>query len=181
MRAPQSLVRLRSRWDAQPKRVRYSALGALGAVAVAVTAALGVPALRRDPVERAVARGDLRAARTEFQQRQAAEAAARAYDLGRIAEARRSYVVAATKYASATRQGEARALQRLIEMTKDQSCSARSAAAGALGKLRDSRGMRALEELRQASFADERKTASRTAACDSKRAAREALKRARRV
>jgi hypothetical protein len=173
------LNRVRSSWQAQPKWWRLSAVGTAAAGVLAVAAAVGVPALRRDPVERAVARGDLRAAQTELQQRQVAAAAAHSYDLGRIAEARRSYRVAAAKYGAATRQGEERGLQRLIEMTREPACAAREAAADALGKVRDARGVRALEELRRSKFADERKKSRR--ACDSKRAAREALKRARKV
>ena len=164
----------RSRWQALPKWARFSAIGAIAAAA----GLCGLVLLHRDPVERAVARGDLRAARTELRQRQVAEAGARSYDVGRIAEAQKSYRAAAASYITAMRQGDDRGLQRLVAMTSDSSCPARSAAAVALAKVHDKRSVRALQELRRARFADERRKSRR---CDSRRAARDALKRARKA
>ena len=110
-----------------------------------------------------------------------AEQGARSYDAGRIAEAQGSFRAAAASYVAATRQGDERGLSRLIEMTRDPSCPARSAAAVALAKVHDERSVRALKELRRARFADERKKSRRHPACDSRRVARDALKRARKV
>lgn len=139
-------------------------------------------AFRGDSVERAVARGDLHAARTELKQRQVADAGARSYDAGRIAEAQRSYRNAVASYLTAKRQGDDRGLERLIEMTRDPSCVARSAAASGLGTVRDERAVRALKELRHARFADEhgKKRSRRASGCNSAQAARKALKRAKR-
>jgi len=149
----------------------------------AVVAAAGLcifGAFHGDPVERAVARGDLHAAQTELKQRKVADAGARSYDAGRIAEAQKSYHAAVARYLTASRQGDDRGIQRLIDMTRDPSCVARSAAASGLGKVRDDRALRALKELRSARFADEhgRKRARRSS-CNSAVAARKALKRAK--
>jgi hypothetical protein len=151
----------------------------------AAVAALGLclfAGLRGDPVERAVARGDLHAAKTELKQRQVADSGARSYDAGRIAEAQKSFRAAAASYVTANRQGDQRGLERLIEMTRDPNCPARSAAASALGQMRDGRAVHALQELKRARFADERhKKGSRRSSCDSAQAARRALKRSRKA
>ncbi|HWE24300.1 MAG TPA: HEAT repeat domain-containing protein [Myxococcales bacterium] len=150
---------------------------------VALIGLVGYLALRRgDPVERAVARGDLQAAKTELKQKQVADSGARSYDAGRIAEAQKSYRAAAASYMTAMRQGDARGLDRLIDMTRDQSCPARSAAASALGQVRDDRAVQALHELRRAKFADERRGKKHKASsCNSAQAARKALKRSKRA
>src|SRR2546428_13767092 len=149
MMLPPIYHRLRARWQTLPRETRLLAIAAL-----TVAAALGSYAIfRGDPVERAVARGDLHAAKTELRQRQTADAGARSYDTGRIAEAQGSFRAAAASYVTATRQGDERGLERLIEMTRDRSCPARSAAASALGALHDQRGVRALKELRRGEVA----------------------------
>ena len=172
--------RLRSRWLALAPRAR--AMIICGGVAIA--GILTYAAVRRgDPVERAVARGDLHAAKTELKQRQVADAGARSYDVGRIAEAQKSFRAAATSYVTAMRQGDQRGLDRLVEMTRDASCPARSAAASALGQVRDGRAVHALQELKRAKFADERrgKKSRKAASCNSGQAARKALKRSRKA
>jgi hypothetical protein len=170
--------RLRSSWRALPVWARFSAVGAVFLAAGLCTFA----ALAGDPVERAVARGDLRAARTELRHRQVADAGAQSYDTGRVAEAQKSFRAAAMSYAAAARQGDRRGLDRLIELTRDQSCPARSAAAAGLARLHDERGVRALEELRHSKFADESTKKTRhSAVCHSRRVARDALKRARKA
>jgi hypothetical protein len=170
--------RLRSHWFALAPRVRAMLICGVVAVAGLATYAL---VRKGDPVERAVARGDLQAAKTELKQKQVADAGARTYDAGRIAEAQKSYRTAATSYVTALRQGDQRGLDRLIDMTHDSSCPARSAAASALGQVRDDRAIRALKDLRHAKFADERKgKRSRHSACNSAQAARKALKRTKR-
>jgi HEAT repeat protein len=138
-------------------------------------------AFRGDSVERAVARGDLHAAQTELKQKKVADAGARSYDAGRIAEAQKSYRVAVISYLTANRQGDDRGLQRLIDMTRDPSCVARSAAASGLGKVRDDRAVHALVELRRARFADEHGKRHRRSNCNSALAARKALKRVKRA
>jgi HEAT repeat protein len=151
--------------------------------AVAFVGLAGYAVFRHgDPVERAVARGDLQAAKTELKQQQVAAAGARSYDQGRIAEAQKSYRAAAASYMVAMRQGDQRGLDRLIDMTRDQSCPARSAAASALGQVRDARAVHALVELRKAKFADERHGKKRKSPpCNSAQAARKALKRSKRA
>ena len=80
------------------------------------------------------------------------------------------------------RQGDDRGLERLIDMTRAPACPARTAAAAALGGVRDARSVRALLDLKRARFADERgKKKRRSSSCNSALAARRALKRARKA
>jgi hypothetical protein len=178
MQLPPIYFTLRSKWLALSPRAR-----AMSVCAVVAAAGLCLfAAFRGDPVERAVARGDLHAAKTELKQRQVADAGARSYDAGRIAEAQGSFRAATASYLTAMRQGDERGLERLIDMTRAPSCPARAAAASALGSVRDSRGVHALQELKRARFADERsKKKSRRSSCNSALAARKALKRARKA
>ncbi len=178
MPLPPIYYQLRSRWLALSPRARAMAICAV----VAVAGLCVYAAFRGDSVERAVARGDLHAAKTELKQRQTLDAGARSYDAGRIAEAQGSFRAATVSYIAAMRQGDERGLERLIEMTRAPSCPARSAAALALGKVRDDRGVRALHELPRARFADEHgKKSRRASGCNSAQAARKALKRARKA
>jgi hypothetical protein len=170
--------RLRMRWLALSPRARAMAICA--AVAAVGLSVYGI--FRGDSVERAVARGDLHAAKAELKQREVADSGARSYDAGRIAEAQKSYRVATASYVTALRQGDQRGLDRLIDMTRDSSCPARSAAASALGQIRDERAVRALQDLRKAKFADERRGKKRKAPpCNSAQAARKALKRTKKA
>ena len=175
---PPIYYRVRSKWLAMTPRAR--ALSICGAIAAAGLCFFA--AFRGDPVERAVARGDIVAAKTELKQRKVADAGARTYDAGRIAEAQKSYRAATVSYITAFRQGDQRGLDRLIDMTRDSSCAARTAAASALGQVRDSRAVQALQELKRARFADEHgKKKRRRTNCDSAQAARKALKRSRKA
>jgi HEAT repeat protein len=165
-----------SSWRGLSPRARTYAVGALVLVAVGLFA---FPALHGDPVERAVARGDLAGAKRELQHRQTAHLAVESYDAGRVAEAQKSFRSAATSYAAAAQQGDARGLDRLIALSHDRECPARSAAAVGLSKLHDERAVHALQKLTEARFEDGK---SRHAGiCDSRRAAREALKHARKA
>ena len=177
MQLPPIYYQLRTRWLALTPRAR--AMSLCGVVAAAGLCIYG--AFHGDPVERAVARGDIHAAKTELKQRQVADSGARSYDAGRIAEAQKSYRVAVTSYLTANRQGDDRGLQRLIDMTRDPSCVARSAAASGLGNVRDDRAVRALKELRHARFADEHGRKRRRSSCNSAVAATKALKRAKKL
>jgi hypothetical protein len=174
---PPIYYRLRSKWLAMTPRARAMSICA----AVAALGLCAFAAFRGDPVERAVARGDIVAAKTELKQRQVADAGARTYDAGRIAEAQKSFRVATASYITAFRQGDQRGLERLIDMTHDSSCPARSAAASALGQVRDARAVKALQELKRARFADEHGKKRRRTNCDSAQAARKALKRSRKA
>ena len=148
---PPIYYRLRSKWLGMSPRARAMSICA----GVAAAGLCAYAAFRGDPVERAVARGDIVAAKTELKQRQVADASARSYDAGRIAEAQKSYRTATMSYITAFRQGDQRGLERLIDMTHDESCPARSAAAAALGQVRDDRAVKALQQLKRAKFADE--------------------------
>jgi hypothetical protein len=179
MQPPPIYFTLRSKWLALSPRAR-----AMGVCAVVAVAGLCIfAAFRGDPVERAVARGDLHAAKTELKQRQVLDAGARSYDAGRIAEAQGAFRLATVNYLAAMRQGDDRGLERLIDMTRAPACPARSAAALALGNVRDLRGVHALQDLRRARFADEhgKKKHRRSSSCNSALAARKALKRARKA
>ena len=177
MQLPPIYYQLRTRWQALTPRARAMSICAV--VAAAGLCIFGF--FHGDPVERAVARGDIHAAKTELKQRQVADSGARSYDAGRIAEAQKSYRVAVTSYLTANRQGDDRGLQRLIDMTRDPSCVARSAAASGLGNVRDDRAVRALKELRHARFADEHGRKRRRSSCNSAVAATKALKRAKKL
>ena len=179
MQPPPIYFTLRSKWLALSPRAR--AMGVCAVVAVAGLCTFA--AFRGDPVERAVARGDLHAAKTELMQRKVADAGARSYDAGRIAEAQGAFRLATVSYLAAMRQGDDRGLERLIDMTRAPACPARSAAALALGNVRDVRGVRALQDLKRARFADEhgKKKHRRSSSCSSALAARKALKRARKA
>ena len=178
MQPPPIYFTLRSKWLALSPRARAMAVCA----GVAVAGLCIFAAFRGDPVERAVARGDLHAAKTELKQRQVADAGARSYDAGRIAEAQGAFRLATVNYLTAMRQGDDRGLERLIDMTRAPSCPARSAAASALGGVRDARGVHALQDLKRARFADEHgKKRRRSSSCNSALAARKALKRARKA
>ena len=87
---PPIYYRLRSKWLAMTPRARAMSICA----AVAAVGLCAFAAFRGDPVERAVARGDIVAAKTELKQRQVADSGARTYDAGRIAEAQKSFRVA---------------------------------------------------------------------------------------
>jgi hypothetical protein len=165
-----------SSWRGLPGRTRISAIVAL---VLSVAGVSAFAARSGDPVERAVARGDLKAAKLELQHRQTAHLAMESYDAGRVAEAQKSFRSAATSYAAAAQQGDQRGLDRLIALSRDRECPARSAAAAGLSKVHDERAVRALEKLQEARFQDGKSRHS--GACDSSRAAREALKRARRA
>jgi hypothetical protein len=127
---------------------------------------------RNDPIERALAQHDLRAASREL--KQIKDGQERVFADARIQEARGSFGPAADGYAKAAKGGERRGLQQLVRMTESKSCDARASAARALGELGDERAVPALRKLAQGKFADERHRGG-PFRCSSNRAAREAL------
>ncbi|GAC1538513.1 MAG: hypothetical protein NVS2B9_05130 [Myxococcales bacterium] len=133
--------------------------------------------LRGDAVERAIARGDAQGARAEVKRMPAGPA--RSYDEGVIEEFRGSFGRAASDYEGAARGGDGRGYKRLVRMTQDARCSARSSAAHALGQLGDKSAASALTVLQKARFSDEGEdtTIGSIFGCSSRRAAREALAR----
>ncbi|MBS2021365.1 MAG: adenylate/guanylate cyclase domain-containing protein, partial [Deltaproteobacteria bacterium] len=125
--AREMALEVKSRLLALPPRRRALTLAAIVLVPVALLLWL----TRGDAVERALSRGDVRGA-------QALAAAlppgpARSYDEGRIAEERHAWSSAASDYLSAARAGEGRAISRLVQMTRSETCGAREHAAQALG------------------------------------------------
>jgi class 3 adenylate cyclase len=131
---------------------------------------------RADPVERAVARGDMKEARSLL--KNAPASASRTYDEGVIAEAQNSFGAAATHFANAARQGERRGFKRLLKDLSSPQCANRSAAAKALGDLGDRGARLPLRDLAEGHFADEEEEESGLAAlfrCNSRKAAREAM------
>ena len=128
--------------------------------------------LRHDPVDRALANHDLRAARRELKNIKDGEE--RIFADARIQEAQGSFGPAAEGYAKAARNGERRGLKELIRMTESKSCDARANAAHALGELGDARAVPALRRLARAKFADGPRGSS-LFRCNSRRAARDAL------
>src|SRR5207237_9015472 len=84
--------------------------------------------------------------------------AARSYAPGKAEESSGSYRAAAESYAAAARQGNKRALSKLVAMTHARKCEARSEAADALGTLRGKKAKTALKKLAHGRFKDEPKT-----------------------
>ena len=152
-----------------PRNVQIAVAAGL-AVVVAVTVILATR--RHDPIERALAQHDFRAARRELKQIKHGQE--RVFADARIQEARGSFGPAAEGYARAAKSGERRGLQQLVRMTESKSCDARVSAARALGELGDDRAIPALRKLAHGKFADERSRGG-TFRCSSKRAARDAL------
>jgi len=152
-----------------PRNVR---IGAAAAIVLALLAGVGLFfATRRDPIDRALANHDFRAARREL--KQIKDADERVFADGRIQEARGSFGAAADQYAKAAKSGERRGFKELVRMTASKSCEGRASAARALGDLGDTRAIPALRKLVRAKFPDD--SSGGTFRCDSRRAAREAL------
>lgn len=164
---------VRARWEALPSKGRR----ALAGVAALLLLALLALSFRGDAVERAVERGDLRAAHEEL--KKVPPGPAHSYDEGRIEEARRAFGSAASAYLAALRGGERRALSRLLLLTRSDTCAAREQAARALGEAGDRAAIGALETLRDARFTDEGEDSALSAlfGCSSRRAARTALEK----
>jgi class 3 adenylate cyclase len=173
VRAQALLAEGQRRFAALPARARKLALGA----ALLAILALLFASLRGDAVERAVSSGDLKQARKELSK--LPRGAARTYDEGVIEEAEGSAGAAARSYESAARTGDNRGFKKLVSMTKSDKCSARSAAAHALGSLGDTSASSALKRLMKAEFTDEGEYSALGSifGCSSRRAARDALSR----
>ena len=170
-RLPPRLRAMPAALSARISRIPRKAQVAIAAgVAVALGATLFLATRHADPIERALAQRDFRAARREL--KQIKDGQERVFADARIQEARGSFGPAADGYAKAAKSGERRGLQQLVRMTEGKSCEARSSAARALGELGDDRAIPVLRKLAQGKFPDEREGAFR---CSSKRAAREAL------
>jgi len=170
-RLPAPLRALPSTIAAQVSRVpRKAQVAAAAGLVLVVGTTVFLANRRADPIERALAQHDFRAARREL--KQIKDGQDRVFADARIQEARGSFGPAADGYAKAAKGGERRGLQQLVRMTESKSCEARVSAARALGELGDERAVPALKKLAQSKFPDEREGAFR---CSSKRAAREAL------
>ena len=181
-RADRLSPRLRAAWSRAAARLRAlpRRLQLVLAAAVAlILLSLSVSLLRGDAVERAISRGDLRAARAEA--RRLPKGPARTYDEGRIDEAQGDLGDAAARYAAAARGGERRGYRRLVQLTKSAGCASRAAGARALGELGDRGAISALEAVESGSFPDEGDDSALGSlfGCSSRRAARDALARLR--
>jgi hypothetical protein len=147
----------------------------IGACAAAIVLFVGGLALRGksaapiadDPPVRT---SDVRPAPAEARQ------SARNYAAGKAEQANGSYRAAAESYASAARQGNKRALTKLVAMTHAKKCEARSEAADALGTLHGKKAKAALKRLAHAKFKDEPRNPG-IFSCSSRRAAQKALER----
>jgi hypothetical protein len=137
---------------------------------VAVRGKTAAPVMERPPVRTA----DIRPAPAET--KQVTKQAARSLAAGKAEESSGSYRAAAESYASAARQGNKRALNKLVAMTHARKCEARSEAADALGSLRGKKAKLALKKLARAHFRDEPKNPG-IFSCSSRRAAQKALER----
>ncbi|HTO99413.1 MAG TPA: hypothetical protein VMK66_20335 [Myxococcales bacterium] len=105
-------------------------------------------------------------------------AAQRSYAVGKVEESHGSYKAAAESYADSARRGNARALKKLVAMTRSPKCEARSEAADALGMLRSREARIALRKLSVSRFPDESPTPG-IFSCSSRRSAEKALEKQR--
>ena len=161
------------RWaEVEPRHKRIAVSGGLAALLLLLF--LG---LRGDAVERAVSSGDLKAARAEVHRMEAGPQ--RHYAEGLIEEAEGSLKSAARSFEKAAAAGDRRGYRKLVALTKSEKCSARSAAANALGTLGDSSAKGALEKLAEATHKDEGPDSGLGSifGCSSRRAAKDALER----
>jgi hypothetical protein len=127
---------------------------------------------RAPPVIRSEARATLADVRPP------SHVAQRNYAVAKVEESQGSYKSAAENYATAARQGNARALNKLVAMTRAPKCDARSEAADALGTLRNKKARVALKKLAHSRFKDESRTPG-IFSCSSRRAAEKALEKQR--
>lgn len=130
---------------------RTRAALAVGAGAAALAAAALF--LLSDPVERAIDRGDLEGARAQIEA--LAPGPHRTYLAGRVQEAEGHFGRATRRYQRAAKAGEDDAYDRLIDLTRSETCAARSGAAQALGRLGDPDALSALRRLQEGEFEDE--------------------------
>src|SRR5437763_1404717 len=156
---------------ALPKATKIK-IGACAAAIVLFVGGLAVRGNAAAPVVDGppVRTSDLRPAPAETRQ------AARNYAVAKAEQANGSYRAAAENYANAARQGNKRALTKLVAMTHAKKCEARSEAADALGTLRGKKAKLALKKLAHAKFKDEARNPG-IFSCSSRRAAQKALER----
>ena len=101
-------------------------------------------------------------------------AASRTYAAARSEELHGSYKDAAEKYAEAARKGNAKALKKLVAMSRAKKCEERSEAAEALGTVHSKKARAALKRMKVARYKDEPKKPG-IFSCSSRRAATKAL------
>lgn len=105
-----------------------------------------------------------------------ARAASKSSVAGSPEESRGGYKTVAQSYATAAQKGDARGLDKLVAMTRDPKCEARSEAADALGSVRNTKAVAALTRLAASDFKDEPKLPG-IFSCSSRRAAQKALEK----
>jgi adenylate cyclase len=166
-------ARAKQAWLGLPFKARLAASFGL---AVLCMLGVGFATCGGNPVEAALARGDLKGAEAAL--RDVKAGADRTFLEGRIDEAGKRWEQAARHYEDASRAGKRAAVKRLLEMTRAEACGARARAASALGRLGDASALPALQTLERASFADEGggNVFRELFGCSSKRAASEAIR-----
>ena len=160
---------------AWPRATKIKVGASVAAIALfvgglAVRGKTPAPVPERPAVRTADFRPAIRPAPAETKQ------AARSYAAGKAEESSGSFRAAAESYATAARQGNKRALNKLVAMTHARKCEARSEAADALGTLRGKKAKVALKKLARGRFKDEPKSPG-IFSCSSRRAAQKALER----
>ncbi len=149
------LADLRRRVAALPKSARLAGLGLIAALALA---GAGWWLFGGDPIERTISRGDFNAAKAEIKKLE--DGPRKSYLEGRLHEEKREFERAASDYYDSAKAGERKGFRRLIRMTENSACSARTAAALTLGLLGDRSAAGALRDLSKSEFADENKADS---------------------
>lgn len=93
-----------------------------------------------------------------------------------LTEEHHGEIKGAASYAAAAQRGDARALKKLVALTRAPSCAVRSEAADALGSVRGANSTAALKSLAASTFKDESKSPG-VFSCSSRSAAQKALEK----
>ena len=165
------------RWHALPKDTKKKVAAGVAAAAL-LGGGLALRGSTPDPVRRTpvAIRSEARATLADV--RPPSHAAERNLAVGKVEESHGSYKAAAESYANAARQGNARALNKLVAMTRAPKCEARSEAADQLATLHNKKARTALKRLATGRFKDESRTPG-IFSCSSRRAAEKALEKQR--
>jgi len=165
------------RWHALPKDSKKKVAACVAAV-VLLGGGLALRGSTPESTRRAPVAVRSEAKATLADVRPPTRASERSYAVGKVEESQGSYKAAAESYAEAARHGNARALGKLVAMTRSPKCDVRSEAADALGTVKNKKARSALVKLWKSRFRDEPRNPG-IFSCSSRRAAEKALEKQR--